>query len=225
MDSKEIIQGMVEKARAAQAIVNEFSQEQVDVIVKAIAKVVYDNAEYFARLAVDETRMGVYENKIAKCKGKSKVIWNSLKGVKSVGVISKDEESGITEVARPVGVVGAVTPCTNPIVTPMCNAMFAIKGRNAIIIGPHPRAKKCTKILVDMLNEAIKPLGAPENLIQLIEEPSVELSAELMKGVDVVVATGGMPMVRSAYSSGKPAYGVGAGNVQCIIDRGVDIKE
>lgn len=224
MDSKEIIQGMLEKARAAQAIVNEFTQEQVDAIAKTIAKVVYDNAEYFARLAVDETRMGVYENKVTKCQGKAKVIWNSLKGVKSVGILSSNEETGITEIARPVGVVGAVTPCTNPIVTPMCNAMFAVKGRNSIIIGPHPRAKKCTKILIDMINEAIKPLGAPENLIQLIEEPSIELSAELMKAVDVVVATGGMPMVRSAYSSGKPAYGVGAGNVQCIVDRDVDIK-
>ncbi len=225
MDEKEFIQGIVEKARVAQAVINDFSQEQVDAIARAIAKVVYDNAEYFAKLAVEETGMGVYEHKIAKCKGKAKVIWNSLKGKKSVGIISKNEETGITEIARPVGVVGAVTPCTNPIVTPMCNSMFAVKGRNSIIIGPHPRAKKCTKILIDMINEAIKPLGAPENLIQLIEEPSVELSAQLMKGVDVVVATGGMPMVRSAYSSGHPAYGVGAGNVQCIIDRGVDIAE
>ena len=124
-----------------------------------------------------------------------------------------------------MGVVGAVTPCTNPIVTPMCNAMFALKGRNSIIIAPHPRAKKCAKYIVDLFTEVIKKYNAPKNLIQVIEEPSVALTSDLMKEVDVVVATGGMGMVKSAYSSGKPALGVGAGNVQCIIDRNVDLKE
>ena len=165
--------------------------------------------------------MGVYEHKVAKCKGKSKIIWGNLKGKVSVGIVDRNEETGITVIARPVGVVGAITPCTNPVVTPMCNAMFAIKGRNTVIISPHPRAKKLTAQLVAMFNEAIKPLGAPENVIQYIDPPSVEASSELMKQVDVVVATGGMAMVKSAYSSGKPAYGVGAGNVQCIIDRGM----
>ena len=225
MEAKEYIASMVEKSRIAQRQLEKMSQEQLDAMARAIGKVVFDNAEYFARLAVDETRMGKYEDKIKKNQGKSKIIWNSLKGKKTTGIIRRDEEAGIIEIARPVGVVGAVTPCTNPIVTPMCNAMFAIKGANTIIIGPHPRAKKCSKIVIDMFNAELAKLGAPENTIQLIEEPTVELSAELMKAVDVVVATGGMPMVRSAYSSGKPAYGVGAGNVQCIIDRGMDIKD
>jgi len=208
MEAKEFIAELVEKSRAAQREFEKFSQEKTDEIVRAIAKTVFDNADPLAKMAAEETRMGVYADKIKKNMGKSKIIWNSLKGVKSKGIISRDEESGIVEVARPVGVVGAVTPCTNPIVTPMCNAMFALKGGNSIIIGPHPRAKKCSAETVRLINEAIKALGAPDNLIQIIEEPTVELSSELMKAVDVVVATGGMPMVKSAYSSGKPAYGV-----------------
>lgn len=225
MTSAEIIKEMVDQSRQAQLAYESFNQEQVDAVVRAIAKVVYDNADPLAKMAAEETRMGVYEHKILKNQGKARIIWNSLKGKKSVGVISRDEETGITEVARPMGVVGAITPCTNPIVTPMCNAMFALKGRNSIIIAPHPRAKKCGRVVVDMMNDAIRALGAPENLIQIIDDPSVEMSKELMSAVDVVVATGGMPMVKAAYSSGKPAYGVGVGNVQCIIDRGVNISE
>lgn len=225
MDAKEQISILVENARKAQKELESFSQEQIDAMVKAIGKVVYDNAEPFAKMAVEETRMGVYEHKIKKNLGKSKIIWNSLKGKTTVGVVERNEETGITVVARPVGVVGAITPCTNPIVTPMCNIMFALKGRNACIIAPHPRAKGCTKVLMEKFNEAIKPLGAPENILQYIAEPTVEASAELMKSVDVVVATGGMAMVKSAYASGKPAYGVGVGNVQCIIDRDADITD
>lgn len=224
MTDQEFMADLLAKARAAQAEFDaNFNQEQVDACVRAIAKVVYDNAEMLAKMAVEETRMGVYEDKIQKNKGKAKVIWNSLKGVKSMGILSESEETGLIEIARPVGIVGAVTPCTNPIVTPMCNSMFALKGKNAIIIGPHPRAKKCNWVVVNMMRDELAKLGAPVDLIQTMEEPSIERSALLMKSVDVVVATGGMPMVRSAYSSGKPAYGVGAGNVQCIIDRGVDI--
>lgn len=222
MEAKEMISTLIANARKAQREYETFTQEQADAIVRACAKVIYDNAQSLARLAVEETRMGVYEHKIMKNKGKAKVIWNSLKGVKSIGIISRNEQTGITEIARPVGVVGAITPCTNPIVTPMCNAMFALKGLNSIIVAPHPRSKKASTEAVKLMNEAITKLGAPENLIQIIEEPSVELSSELMKAVDVVVATGGMGMVKSAYSSGKPAYGVGAGNVQCIFDRGID---
>ncbi|MCT4595510.1 MAG: aldehyde dehydrogenase family protein [Anaeromicrobium sp.] len=218
---------MIKKAREAQKEFESFSQEQVDMMVKAIAKVVYDNAESLARLAVDETGMGVYEHKVAKNKGKSKVIWNDLKDKKSVGIINRDEKTNIIEVAKPMGVVGAVTPTTNPIVTPMCNAMFALKGRNAIVVAPHPRAKKCSSKTVELMNQAVRDLniGAPEGLIQIIEEPSIEKTNQLMNVADVVVATGGMGMVKAAYSSGKPAYGVGAGNVQVIVDRDADFKD
>lgn len=225
MEPKAYIQSLIEKARKAQAQYAEFNQEQVDQVVREIAKAVFDNAEVLAKMAHEETRMGRYEDKIKKNQGKARIIWNSLKGKKSVGVLSVNEETGIIEIAKPMGVVGAVTPCTNPIVTPMCNVMFALKGGNAVIIAPHPRAKKCAAYVVDLFNKAISKFNVPENLIQVIEEPTVELTNELMKAVDVVVATGGMGMVKAAYSSGKPAYGVGAGNVQCIIDRGVDLKE
>lgn len=225
MDAKEQIAILIANARKAQKELEKCNQEQIDSYVRAIGKVVYDNAEPYAKMAAEESRMGVYEDKIAKNRGKSKIIWNSLKGVPSVGVVERNPETGITVVARPVGVVGAITPCTNPIVTPMCNAMFAIKGRNTIIVAPHPRTKKCNKVVIDAMNEALAKLGAPANIIQTIEEPSIEASSELMKGVDVVVATGGAGMVKSAYSSGKPAYGVGPGNVQCIIDTDADIAE
>ena len=150
MEAKEMVASLVEKSRIAQKQLEKFNQQQIDDIVRAIAKVVYDNAEPLSRLAVDETRMGVYEHKVAKCKGKSKIIWGNLKGKVSVGIVDRNEETGITVIARPVGVVGAITPCTNPVVTPMCNAMFAIKGRNTVIISPHPRAKKLTAQLVAM---------------------------------------------------------------------------
>lgn len=225
MESKEYIRLMMDKALVAQKKYEKFNQQQVDAIVKAVARVVYDNAVELARLAVDETKMGDFEDKVKKNQGKAKIIWHSLKGKKSVGIIHYDEETGITEVAKPMGIIGVVAPCTNPIVTPMCNAMFSLKGRNAIIIAPHPKAKRCTRRLVDLFNNAIGKLGAPENLIQTIDEPSIELTGELMKAVDVIIATGGMGMVKSAYSSGKPAYGVGVGNVQGIIDRNIDIQD
>lgn len=224
MINDKYIQELIEKSKVAQNKYEKFSQEKVDSIVRIVAKVVYDRAEELADIAVKETQMGVYEDKVAKNKGKSKTIWNNLKDKKTVGIIETDETKKLWKIAKPKGVVGAVTPCTNPIVTPMCNIMFALKGRNSIIIAPHPRAKKCSKYLIDLFNYELSKLGAPENLIQLIEEPSIELSLLLMKKVDVIIATGGMDMVKSAYSSGKPAYGVGAGNVQCIIDRDMDIE-
>jgi len=225
MDTKQYINMLITKSRIAQKEYDRFNQQQVDRIVREIAKVVFDNAIELARMAVDETRMGVYEDKIKKNQGKARILWHSLKGKKSVGIIDYDEKTGVALVAKSMGVIGIVTPCTNPIVTPMCNLMFVLKGRNSAIIAPHPRAKKCAKCLVDLFNASISKFNAPENLIQIIEEPSVELTNELMRDVDVIIATGGMGMVKAAYSSGKPAYGVGVGNVQCIIDRGVDIKD
>lgn len=225
MEAKEYVDSLVEKARAAQKIVEGYSQEQVDALCREIAKTVYDNAELLARMAVDETRMGVYENKVAKNMGKARVIWNDLKGKKSVGIIARHPELGIVEVAKPMGVVAAITPTTNPIVTPMCNAMFAVKGRNAVIIGPHPRSKACSTKTVELINERLAKLGAPENLIQCVPEPTMEISGLLMKSCDVVLATGGPGVVKAAYSSGKPSYGVGAGNVQCILDEDVDFAK
>jgi succinate-semialdehyde dehydrogenase len=219
------VQELVAKARIAQATYESFSQEQVDAIVKGIGKYVYDNAEMLARMAVEETGIGVYEDKILKNKGKARVIWNNLKNKKSRGIIKEDPNANLVFVAKSMGVVGAVTPVTNPIVTPMCNAMFALKTGNAVIFAPHPKAEQCTQHLTGAFAEVVKANGGPDNLIQMITNGSVETTQELMKDVDVVVATGGGAMVRSAYSSGKPSYGVGAGNVPVIIDRDVDIKE
>ena len=219
------VQQLVAKARVAQAVFESFSQEQVDAIVKGIGKYVYDNAEMLARMAVDETGIGVYEDKILKNKGKARVIWNNLKDKKSRGIIGEDADTNMVFVAKPMGVVGAVTPVTNPIVTPMCNAMFALKTGNAVIFAPHPKAEKCTEHLTDAFMKVVKANGGPDNLVQMVKKGSIEMTQELMKAVDVVVATGGGAMVKSAYSSGRPSFGVGAGNVPVIIDRDVDLKD
>lgn len=216
---------LVRRARVAQATYESFSQEQVDGIVRDIAKYVYDNAEPLAQMAVDESGIGLVSDKVLKNKGKARVIWNSLKGKKSRGIIGEDEAEGLVFVAKPMGVVGAVTPVTNPIVTPMCNGMFALKTGNAVIFAPHPQAEQCTALLTLEFMKIVKAHGGPDNLIQTIVNGSVEKTQELMRSVDVVVATGGAAMVKSAYSSGKPSYGVGAGNVPVIIDRDVDLKE
>ena len=219
------IKELVLKARMAQSIYESFSQEQVDAVVRDIGKYVFDNAESLAKMAVDETDMGSYEDKILKNKGKARVIWNNLKDKKSRGVIGEDVEDNLVFVAKPMGVVAAVTPVTNPIVTPMCNGMFALKTGNAVIFAAHPKAQKCTEHLALEFMKIIKNHNGPDNLVQVVVNGSVEKTQELMQSVDVVVATGGSAMVKSAYSSGKPSYGVGAGNVPVIIDRNIDLKD
>ena len=176
-------------------------------------------------MAVDETGMGSYEDKILKNKGKARVIWNNLKDKKSRGVIGEDIEANLMLVAKPMGVVAAVTPCTNPIVTPMCNGMFALKTGNAVIFASHPKAQKCTEHLAEEFMKIVKSHDGPDDLVQVITNGSVEKTQQLMQSADVVVATGGAAMVKSAYSSGKPSYGVGAGNVPVIIDRDIDLQD
>jgi succinate-semialdehyde dehydrogenase len=219
------IQELITRAKAAQAKFESFSQEQVDAIVKGIGKYVYDNAEPLARMAVDESGIGVYEDKILKNKSKARVIWNNLKDKKSRGIIGEDVENNLVFVAKPMGVVGAVTPVTNPVVTPMCNAMFAVKTGNAVIFAPHPKAQKLTELLTAEFMKVVKANGGPDDLVQTVKNGTIETTQELMKVVDVVVATGGGAMVKSAYSSGKPSYGVGAGNVPVIIDNDVDLAD
>ena len=219
------VQELVAKGRVAQAAFESFSQEQVDAIVKGIGKYVYDNAEMLAKMAVEETGIGRVEDKVLKNKGKARVIWNNLKDKKSRGIIGEDAEANMVFVAKPMGVVGAVTPVTNPIVTPMCNAMFALKAGNAVVFAPHPKAEKCTTLLTAEFTSVVKANGGPDDLIQMVRNGSIETTQELMKVVDVVVATGGGAMVKSAYSSGKPSFGVGAGNVPVIIDRDAKIED
>jgi len=219
------ILSLVGKARLAQAEYEGFGQDQVDGIVRDIGKYVYDHAEKLARMAVDETGIGVYEDKVLKKKGKARVIWNSLKGKKSRGIIGEDPDTHLVYVAKPMGVVGAVTPITNPIVTPMCNGMFALKTGNSVIFAPHPKAQICAEHLTEEFMKIVRAHGGPDDLIQVVTNGSVTKTQQLMQAVDVVVATGGGAMVKSAYSSGRPSFGVGAGNVPVIIDRGVDIKD
>lgn len=210
-------QQLVDKSRIALKILEGYTQEQVDDMCIAIGKAIQENAKMLAKEAIEETGMGNYDHKIIKNYGTGSDIWSIMKGEKSVGVIDEDKERGLIYVAHPKGVIGSVAPTTNPTITPLANAMIAIKGRNTLIVAPHPRAKKVTTHTVEIMNEALAKLGAPENVLQVIEEPTIESTQELMALSDVVIATGGMGLVNAAYSSGKPAFGVGQGNVQSII--------
>ncbi|MDR2770760.1 MAG: aldehyde dehydrogenase family protein [Clostridiales Family XIII bacterium] len=224
-ESRSYTEAYMRRARAAQASFENATQEDADRAVRAIAKVVYDNAEALAALAVEDTHMGNVRDKTAKNRSKARLIWNSLKGKKSRGILERDEASGITTVAKPLGVVAAITPCTNPIVTPMSNSMFALKCGNAIIITPHHSATLCSAQAVALFRAELKKLGFPEDLVQILDRHSREHTKNLIAMADVTIATGGAGLVRAAYSSGKPALGVGAGNVQAIIDRGADYAE
>lgn len=225
MDMMEYVSEIIKKGKKAQQEFESYTQEEVDQVVRAVGKAVYDHGEELARLAVDETGMGNYEDKVLKNKGKAMAVWNYLKGKKSVGILQYFEEDGIVEVGKPIGIIGAVTPVTNPVMTPMHNAMIALKGRNAIVICPHPSGKESGVKTVEYINKYLKELGAPDNLVQVVEEPTLDISNLVMKMTDVCISTGGPGMVKVAYSSGKPAFGVGAGNNQCLIDEDADIVD
>ena len=214
---KSLIDEMLEKARKAQAEFETYTQEQVDAVVKAIGKIIYDNAEIIAEEAVKESGYGRVDSKIVKVQRCTLAAWHYMHDKKSVGIIDYDPVEKVATFAKPVGVVAALVPTTNPVSTTVSNGMSILKCRNAMIVSPHPRTKNVTKHGVDLMNAELAKLGAPENLIQIIETPGMEFTAELMKKADVVVATGGFSMVKSAYSSGRPAFGVGQGNVQVIV--------
>jgi succinate-semialdehyde dehydrogenase len=216
---------LVTRARAAQQSWSTATQAEIDQVVRGIGRTVMDNAEELARLTVEETGLGNYEYNLKQDKRKPVIIWAELKGKKSVGVIRRDEEAGVLEIAKPIGVVGAVLPVTIPVTNFMSNCMFGLKCRNAVIGAPHPRAKRTTRATLALFHEVLQENGAPLDLVQCIDEPSIEATGELMRQVDVVVATGGMGMVKAAYSSGTPAYGVGPGNVQCVVDRDMNVDE
>lgn len=225
VDIRKFVAELVVKSRIAQAQFEKYNQEQVDQVVRAVGKAVYDSGEALARIAIEETKMGDYYYKVMKNKNKAMATWNYLKDKKSVGIIRYLDDEGLVEVAKPKGVIGAITPVTNPVMTPMHNAMVILKGRNSMIICPHPAAKRSGRATVDVINAALKEINAPENLIQFIDEPTMEISAEVMRQTDVCISTGGAGVVKAAYTSGKPAYGVGAGNNQCIIDTDADFAD
>lgn len=200
---------MVQRARVAMEEISGYTQAEVDKMLYAISKAVFEQAEPLAKLAIEETGLGRLDHKIGKNQGMATNIFASLKNKASVGVIREIPEEGLVEIAHPRGVIGSVTPTTNPTITPLGNGLMALKGKNAMIVSPHPRSKKTTKETIELMREALVSVGAPRDLLQVIEEPSIELSQELMKSVDLIVATGGPGLVKSAYSSGHPAYGVG----------------
>jgi sulfoacetaldehyde dehydrogenase len=222
---QEQIREYITRARKAQRIAETYSQEKVNELVTAVAWVIIKNADEIAQLTQGETRLGRLDHKIIKLQKKIRGCLRDIKHEKTVGIVEVNPQKGITKIAKPVGVVGAITPVTNPEATPVIKAMFSIKGGNAVIIGPHPRGKKCAFKICEYMRQTIEKLGAPADLIQCIAEPTVELSEELMRQCDLIAATGGGAMVHSAYSSGKPAYGVGVGNACVIVDETADIKD
>lgn len=213
-----VIEEMIEKARIAQQKINYYNQEQTDEMVRIIGKAIYDHAKELAEEAAEETQFGNAEAKQTKNEFFSSALWYHLKDKKSVGEIERNEETGIIKIAHPVGVIGSIAPVTVPNILPMGNAMLALKGRNAIIISPHPKSKRSVQHTVDLMRSALASVGAPMDLIQVVPEPSMEASKEVMDKTDVVIATGGPGLVKAAYSSGTPAFGVGAGNSQLILE-------
>ena len=201
-----------------------YSQEQVDKIFYEVAMAANKERFSLAKMAVEETGMGVLEDKVIKNHYAAEYIYNAYKDTKTCGVIEEDDIFGIKKIAEPIGVIAAVIPTTNPTSTAIFKILLALKTRNAIIISPHPRAKNCTNYTAKFLLETAVKAGAPKNIIGWIDVPSLELTNEVMHEADIILATGGPGMVKSAYSSGKPAIGVGAGNTPVIIDETADIK-
>ena len=218
---KKMINDLVEKAKIASQEYMKLNQEQVDNIVKAMSMAGLEHHMELAKMAVEETGRGVYEDKITKNMFATEYVYHSIKYEKTVGVISENEEEGYVEIAEPVGIIAGVTPVTNPTSTTMFKSIISAKTRNVIIFGFHPSAQKCSSEAARILREAAIQAGAPENCILWVEEPSIMATRELMNHPDVnlILATGGTGMVRSAYSCGKPALGVGPGNVPCYIDK------
>jgi len=228
ISTTETIGNTVQKAKSAQFEFEKYNQAQVDDVVTAVAWSICNpaNNKLISDLAVNTTGLGKVDDKILKNKRKTLGLLRDLKNVKTVGVIKEDKEKGIVEIAKPVGVVAAVTPSTNPAATPINNILNALKGRNAIIISPSPAGQKVFQELLNYINNELDKISAPKNLIQTLPSPvNKDLTKELMKQVDLVIVTGSQNNVREAYSSGTPAIGVGQGNVTVIIDETCDLKD
>lgn len=221
----------VTRARAAQRAYAQYSQQQVDDAVAAVAWAGYSHAEVLARVAVDDTGIGNYEDKVAKNRRKTLGTMRDLKGAASVGTIRTDSARGITEIAKPVGIVGVLTPVTNPGATVINNIMIVLKGGNGIILAPHPKGERTCAAVVELARAALARVGAPEDLVQYVsltassKEESKQRAQDLMREVDLVLVTAGPGNVKMAYSSGTPALGVGVGNAPVIIDATAHIDE
>lgn len=223
VNSEESLRELIAKVREAQRQFATFTQEQVDKIFFEASMAANQARIPLAKMAVEETGMGIVEDKVIKNHYASEYIYNAFRTTKTCGVIEEDKAYGIKKIAEPVGVIAAVVPTTNPTSTAIFKALIALKTRNGIIFSPHPRAKGCTIEAAKIVYEAAVKAGAPENIVGWIDQPTVPLSAQLMGEADLILATGGPGMVKSAYSSGKPAVGVGAGNTPAIVDDSADI--
>lgn len=223
VENVETFDSMLARVKEAERIFSTFPQEKVDEIFKAAAIAANQARVPLAKLAVEETGMGIVEDKVIKNNYAAEYIYNAYRYTKTCGVIEEDKAFGLKKIAEPVGVIGAVIPTTNPTSTAIFKTLLALKTRNAIIISPHPRAKKCTIKAAQIVLDAAVKAGAPEGIIEWIDVPSLELTNLLMKKSDIILATGGPGMVKAAYSSGKPALGVGPGNTPAIIDESADI--
>src|SRR6187401_3433251 len=214
-------------ARQAQPLLAELSQEQIDLIVTMMAEVVTAHAEALAQLAVEETGYGVVADKFQKNLFSSRQVYEFIKPMKTVGVVNRIEDRKIVEIAEPFGVVAAIVPSTNPTSTAIYKVLISLKARCPIVISPHPSAARCITRTVEIMAEAAQRAGAPLGAIGWMKTVTLEGTQELMKHRDVAVilATGGMGLVRAAYSAGKPAYGVGPGNAPCYIERSADVKK
>ena len=222
-DSVEKLEEQIKRVREAQKIFSTYTQEQVDKIFLACAIAANKARIPLAKLAVEETGMGVVEDKVIKNNYAAEYIYNKYKFVKTCGVIEEDKAYGFKKIAEPIGLISAVIPTTNPTSTAIFKTLICLKTRNGVIISPHPRAKKSTIAAAKVVYEAAVQAGAPEGIIGWIDSPSLEMTNLLMTESDTILATGGPGMVKAAYSSGKPALGVGAGNTPAIIDESADI--
>ena len=223
---KQMIDELVEKAKKASKEYLKLNQEQVDNITKAMSMAGLEHHMELAKMAVEETGRGIYEDKITKNMFATEYIYHSIKHEKTVGIISENEEEGYAEIAEPIGIIAGVTPVTNPTSTTMFKSIISAKTRNVIIFGFHPSAQKSSTMAAKILRDAAVAAGAPENCILWIDKPSIEATRELMNHPDVnlILATGGTGMVKSAYSCGKPALGVGPGNVPCYVEKSAKLK-
>ncbi|EIJ82228.1 acetaldehyde dehydrogenase (acetylating) [Bacillus methanolicus PB1] len=224
LQSIQEVRDYLEQAKTAQEIVAKMTQEEIDKIVESMANAGREAAERLAAMAVEETGFGNVPDKIAKNLFAANDVYNSIKDVKTVGIINRDEENKVWEVAQPVGIVAGIVPSTNPTSTVIFKSLISVKARNAIIFSPHPGAAKATAEAAKIMQEAAERAGAPKGLISCITQPTLAATNELMKHklTDVILATGGPGMVKAAYSSGKPAYGVGPGNVPVYIHESAD---
>ena len=224
IDSVDALVAKIKAMKEAQKVFAAFTQDQVIRSFFEAAMAANKQRIPLAKMAVEETGMGVVEDKIIKNHYAAEYIYNAYKNTKTCGVIEEDPAYGIKKVAEPIGLIAAVIPTTNPTSTAIFKTLIALKTRNAIIISPHPRAKACTIAAAKVVLDAAVKAGAPEGIIGWIDVPSLELTNEVMRDADIILATGGPGMVKAAYSSGKPALGVGAGNTPAIIDETADIK-